>query len=51
MGYDLGMMPVLFVYIRCGIPDAQIKKSVSKQDSHVMKIDIAAAIHSHLYPL
>ena len=50
MAYGLGMMLVIF-FIRPGIPKAQTKTSVSKQDSHVMKIDIAAPIHSQFYPL
>ena len=40
MGYSLGMMPVI-----CFVWSGK-KMSFSKQDAHVMKIDIASAIHS-----
>ena len=50
MGYRLGMMSVIF-FLSSGIPDMHTKTYVSKQDSHVMKVDIAAAIHSRFYPL
>ena len=48
IGHDDGLWPGHDAH-QLGIPDAETKMSVSKQDFHVMKIDITAVIHSQFY--